>query len=143
MSPNFRLFLLFTGVFCLLFYLQSADAQNYPPRSDGQAVATLIWTIPDSRENGAKLDVSEIGGYEVLYRIVGTDTWLSEVIPDGAATTTEINGLANGTYEFAIAAFDMEEIYSKYASANAPVNIESQSPPEQVIITITITVRQL
>lgn len=82
---------------------------------DGAVV--LYWTVPRLRENGEHLDINEISGYEIRYKLrKGRDfTYIS--IPSGFTDTYYFDYL-NGDYEFQIAAIDVNGIYSRFVSIN-------------------------
>ncbi len=79
----------------------------------------LEWDAPQSRENGEYLELYEIGGYELRYRKAGESDY--EVIPveDGATESHEFDDLS-GQYEFSIAAYDTNGLYSEFVNL-APV----------------------
>ena len=82
---------------------------------------TLSWSIPSTRENGETLEQYEIGGYEVLFKKVGDTLYYSETINDGLTAQHVVSNLEPGDYEFKIAAFDNEGIYSQYTSTSVLV----------------------
>lgn len=75
----------------------------------------LEWDAPQSRENGEYLELYEIGGYELRYRKAGESDY--EVIPveDGATESHEFDDLS-GQYEFSIAAYDTNGLYSEFVN---------------------------
>ncbi len=82
------------------------------------AGVTLYWNSPLKRENGSDLTLAEIGGYEIRYRLAGTaDEFESLIIDDGAADQHLFEGLAEGEYEFQIAVFDTNGMYSDFVTA--------------------------
>ncbi len=74
----------------------------------------LSWAAPDSRENGTALNPSDIGGYEILYRN-GSEEYRSILIYNGELTEHTIDGITAGEYEFKIAAFDLDGVYSDFS----------------------------
>lgn len=78
--------------------------------------ATLSWDIPTERENGSALPLSEIGGYEIVYRKADSTEYQLLVIDDHTAQSTTINDLTTGEYEFKIASFDSTGMYGQYSS---------------------------
>jgi fibronectin type 3 domain-containing protein len=79
------------------------------------SVASLAWDIPTVRENGEPLAVSELAGYEIYYT---TETESSGVIAIDNPATTEylLQGLAEGTYYFSIAAIDNGGVQSQLSN---------------------------
>lgn len=76
---------------------------------------TLEWRAPDHRENGNYLELDEIGGYEIRYRKEGESDFVSVVVENRYATEYELTGL-NGAYEFSIAVYDSNGLYSRFVS---------------------------
>lgn len=79
--------------------------------------ATLKWTPPTQRENGAALSASEIGGYEIRYRTVLENSYTYKKV-DKSANQTIITGLS-GDYIFEIAVFDSNNTYSDFVTIKA------------------------
>ncbi|MDQ2076189.1 fibronectin type III domain-containing protein [Marinimicrobium sp. ABcell2] len=80
---------------------------------EGQKVVVLEWVRPTERENGDFLEGEEIGGYEVRYRLPGEEEVQSVMIPDGWVERYEIT-LISEAYEFEIATYDSEGLYSDF-----------------------------
>lgn len=78
----------------------------------------LDWYIPTQRENGDYLELWEIGGYEIRYRIKGQNQFTYVVIEDGSADETTISVPTVGDYEFEIATFDTNGLYSRFVKVN-------------------------
>lgn len=83
--------------------------------SEVNGLVRLEWDAPQSRENGEYLELYEVGGYELRYRKAGDSEY--EVIPveDGATESHEFDDLS-GQYEFSIAAYDTNGLYSEFVS---------------------------
>lgn len=84
--------------------------------SEGSAVAGpvyLRWNIPSLREDGTTLDISELGGYEVRYRLL-SDTEYTYVSVENAYTNELNLAWLEGTYVFEVAAFDKNGLYSRF-----------------------------
>lgn len=77
--------------------------------------AIVEWDIPTTRENGEELLLSEIGGYELLYRKQGDALEPAIVITDQTQDSFELEGLPAGRYEVRVAAFDTDGLYSDYS----------------------------
>jgi hypothetical protein len=67
--------------------IPSASSSTSSSVVDGSV--SLYWDVPNQRENGEYLDITEIGGYEVRYKL-------------------------KGDYEFQIATFDTNGLYSGF-----------------------------
>jgi|GEM_PF-847759 len=74
----------------------------------------LNWFVPSARENGDVLSLADIGGYELRYRVKGTSVFKSLVIRGASNKSYLLRGLAAGVYEFQIATFDADGLYSKF-----------------------------
>ncbi|GGX53533.1 fibronectin type III domain-containing protein [Saccharospirillum salsuginis] len=79
---------------------------------------TLYWSPPATRENGDVLATSEIGGYEIRYRLDGSSDYTTVVINDGSVDQYLFQGLDDTTYQFEIAAFDQDGLYSEFVVAS-------------------------
>jgi hypothetical protein len=76
---------------------------------------SIGWDVPVERENGEQLFLYEIGGYEIAYREIGSNTYTTLIIENGDITQATISELIPGQYEFRIAAFDSNGLYSRYS----------------------------
>ncbi len=74
----------------------------------------LSWSIPDTRENGDPLEVYEVGGYELQYKLASDPVYTSIVINNGNEQSYEITNLIAGTYQFRMASFDTANLYSDF-----------------------------
>lgn len=82
---------------------------------DGAVV--LYWTVPRLRENGEHLDINEISGYEIRYKLRKGRDFSYISIPSGFTDTYYFDYLS-GDYEFQIAAVDINGIYSRFVPIN-------------------------
>ena len=73
------------------------------------------WTAPSQRENGNFLDITEIGGYELRYKLKSDPRFTSVVINDSYIDEYYFDHL-QGEYEFQIAAFDTSGVYSAFVN---------------------------
>lgn len=76
---------------------------------------TLNWIRPTARENGNALPLSELRGYEIRYKLVSEDDYTPIIINDTSATSHLIPNLS-GEYEFQIAAYDTNLLYSNFVT---------------------------
>jgi hypothetical protein len=77
----------------------------------------LYWSAPTLRENGEYLDITEIGGYEVRYKLKSEDTYKVIQISDAFIDAYYFDYL-KGEYEFQIATFDKDGLYSGFVDIN-------------------------
>ena len=73
----------------------------------------VTWLIPNQRENGDILDVTELGGYELRYR-KDTDTAFTYVTINDAWQNFYNFSWLSGNYIFQISAFDKNGMYSGF-----------------------------
>ncbi|WNO10123.1 fibronectin type III domain-containing protein [Teredinibacter sp. KSP-S5-2] len=78
--------------------------------------ATISWEIPTTRVNGDALPLSSIGGYQVLFRQTNQTSYAEIMVYDEAQTSLSIDNIESGEYEFLIASFDTDDIFSAYSS---------------------------
>jgi hypothetical protein len=97
----------------------------------GAEALTITWEAPTARENGQPLAASEIGGYEIRYRVKNsTGAWTALTGIAGAATS--YNFAPVGNFDIFICAYDTNGNYSKFVqvgnSAAAPM------PPSNSVV---------
>lgn len=98
--------------------IPASSSSNSSTSSSGLAAKpaattnTLKWSHPNQRENGAYLELDEIGGYEIRYRASEQDPFQSVVIEGSTTTTYQLS--ASGTYDYELAAFDQQGLYSEF-----------------------------
>jgi hypothetical protein len=73
----------------------------------------IYWTAPNQRENGTFLDITELGGYELRYKLKSDSRFKYVTISD-AYTDSHYFDHLQGKYEFQIAAFDTNGVYSAF-----------------------------
>lgn len=73
----------------------------------------IYWNAPTQRENGEYLDITEIGGYELRYKRKSDVYYTKIVIKDAYTDAYYFNNL-QGEYEFQLAAFDTNGLYSNF-----------------------------
>jgi hypothetical protein len=78
---------------------------------------TIEWFIPTERENGDYLELAEIGGYEIRYKLLSATQYTSVTVSDGGVDQYDLGYLA-GDYEFEIATFDTNGLYSDFVAIN-------------------------
>lgn len=94
---------------------QSSASSVAPSTSSSHidGAVQLLWSAPVTRENGDYLDITEIGGYEVRYKLKLDTDYTNIVINDGFTDAYYFNYL-QGEYEFEIATFDKAGLYSEF-----------------------------
>lgn len=73
----------------------------------------MSWTAPNLRQNGSVLDITEIAGYEIRYKLA-TDANFTYISVNDAWTNTYNFAWMEGNYIFQIAAFDKDGLYSDF-----------------------------
>lgn len=76
-------------------------------------VTILDWFLPTERENGAYLELDEIAGYEIRYKKINDNDFITVRIDDSSADSYTIGNLS-GSYEFYIATIDINGVYSEF-----------------------------
>lgn len=74
---------------------------------------TLRWSTPNARENGEYLELDEVGGFEVRYKKSTDSSYMTKVIADNRTNTINLGALT-GAYQFEIAAYDTNGLYSTF-----------------------------
>lgn len=119
--PTFILVLLTS---LLLSGCQSTSLSENTEEVTELKTLSLEWVAPVERENGELLTEAEIGGFEILYRDTDADSYESLIIDTTTELITEYDfSLSSGDYEFKIAAFDTDGLYSSYSDA-ATITVE-------------------
>jgi len=73
----------------------------------------IYWTIPNTRENGDYLDITEIGGYALRYKLKSEAAFKTVLITDGFIDAYYFDYLT-GDYQFEMATFDRDGVYSRF-----------------------------
>jgi hypothetical protein len=101
---------------------QSSSSSPHPissaPSSSVSSVlgpVYLLWNAPTQRENGNYLDITDVGGYELRYRKI-TETNFTYVTINDAWSTRYYFRLPTGAYEFQVAVFDKNGLYSQFVN---------------------------
>ena len=77
------------------------------------ATISLNWNAPTTRADNSPLVASDIGGYEIYYYLDGSSINDGQVVTvDDGSTTYTTPPLNPGTYHFAIATYDTNQVYS-------------------------------
>lgn len=95
----------------------SSSAASSVASTDIDGAVQIYWAVPTTRENGEYLDITEIGGYEVRYKLKSASSFTSVVIKDAFIDAYYFDYL-KGDYEFEIATFDKTGLYSKFVPVN-------------------------
>ena len=100
--------------------LESLDSRisDAPPLNDESSsslAVTIEWQIPELRENGDTLMLSEIGGYQIAYRKDEETEYRTILITDHTQSQIVVDNLSTGRYEFKVSSFDSGGIYGQYS----------------------------
>ena len=85
-----------------------------PPTSQARA-ATVEWTAPTTQTNGATL--ADLAGYRIHYGLSANALTQTIEIRNPSVSTYVVEGLAPGTYYFAITAFSSRNLESERSNA--------------------------
>jgi type IV pilus biogenesis protein CpaD/CtpE len=85
-----------------------------PPTSQARA-ATVEWTAPTTQTNGATL--ADLAGYRIHYGLSANALTQTIEIKNPSVSTYVVEGLAPGTYYFAITAFSSRNLESERSNA--------------------------
>lgn len=105
--------------------VQQQSSSSLPPSSSSAASSKakamidgpvlINWSPPTHRENGDYLDIAEVGGYQLRYKLKGATDYKRIEIKDGYTDSYYFDYL-KGDYVFEIAAFDSNGIYSDFVA---------------------------
>lgn len=73
-------------------------------KAPGPATATLSWTAPTENTDGTP--ITDLAGYHIYYGTSPSELTQTITVAGAGATTYEISGLAEGTYYFAVVAYN-------------------------------------
>jgi hypothetical protein len=73
----------------------------------------LQWSHPTQRENGQYLELAEIGGYEIRYRLNSLGNYISVTV-NGNSTREFALGSIPSNSDFQIAVYDTQGLYSEF-----------------------------
>jgi Fibronectin type III domain len=85
-----------------------------PPPTQARA-ATLEWTVPTTRTNGAQL--ADLAGYRIHYGKSAHTLDQTIEVRNASISTYVVEGLAPGTYYFAVSAFSSRNLESERSNA--------------------------
>jgi hypothetical protein len=85
-----------------------------PPTSQARA-ATVEWTAPTTQTNGATL--ADLAGYRIHYGLSANALTQTIEIKNPSVSTYVVEGLAPGTYYFAVTAFSSRNLESERSNA--------------------------
>jgi hypothetical protein len=80
----------------------------------GTSTATLSWAAPTENTDGSP--VTDLAGYYIIYGTNPNELTNTITVTDAATTTFEIHGLPQGTYYFAVVAFNSAGLDSGQSS---------------------------
>jgi len=76
----------------------------------------ISWDIPEEREDGSDLDLSDIDGYIIVYGTDASNLDSSIIVEGASVNSTQIAELESGTYFFSIATVDSDGMVSQYTA---------------------------
>lgn len=85
------------------------------PAATATGDVTLYWAPPTQREDGTTISESELGGFLIRYKPRSATDYTLIDINDRSAKSRIISNLT-GDYEFQIAAYDSNNLYSTFAT---------------------------
>ncbi len=104
--------------------LSARSASASPTHSSLPSATNIVggpvlinWSPPTTRENGDYLAIEDVGGYELKYKLRSATQFTSIVISNGYTDSYYFNHL-EGDYEFQIAAYDVDGLYSDFVPMN-------------------------
>ena len=77
----------------------------------GGSSVTVDWTAPVTRMDGTFLQVSDIGGYEIHYRLIADDVDTIIVVDDPMISESTLSNLEPGTYSLSMLTHDIDGLY--------------------------------
>jgi hypothetical protein len=84
------------------------------------ASVTLYWSAPLERVNGQSMEMAEVGGYEIRYKHENEASYTNVVIDDKYTDQYTFLDLSEADlYQFEVAVFDSDGIYSDFVIAMA------------------------
>ena len=83
--------------------------------------ATVSWTAPLIRQNGAPITMVEVAGYRVYYGTSATSTTKVINVAGASVTAYKVTGLAAGTYYFKVSAYDTSGVEGPQSSVASKV----------------------
>ena len=90
-----------------------------PPPSAQARAATLEWTAPTTQTNGVQL--ADLAGYRIHYGKSAQTLDQTIEIRNASISTYVVEGLAPGTYYFAVTAFNSRNLESERSNAGMKV----------------------
>ena len=85
------------------------------PAANANGDVTLYWAPPTQREDGSSITTAELGGFLIRYKPKADTNYTFIDIKDGSAKSNIIANL-NGDYDFQIATYDSNNLYSTFAT---------------------------
>jgi hypothetical protein len=85
------------------------------PAANAKGDVTLYWTPPTQREDESNLSSAELGGFLIRYKPKADTAYTFIDIKDGSAKSNIIANLI-GDYDFQIAAYDSNYLYSTFTT---------------------------
>jgi hypothetical protein len=102
-------------MFCVSMLSLGAFAQS---GADGAVLSPMQfnWIAPTQREDGTALTTTEIGGYQLRYKLRSASAHSVVTIPSGSANSYLLSGIGAGDYEYQIVVYDKDGLYSGWVT---------------------------
>lgn len=94
--------------------IKASSAAMDPLYTHVAGPVALSWVAPKQREDKTVLDITELGGYQLRYKLLADKTY-TYIIINSAWTSTYNFSWLEGDYVFQIAAFDKTGVLSDFA----------------------------
>ena len=91
----------------------SSSSSSSAPTTGFAGPVGITWDAPTKRANGTDLYIDELGGYEIRYKKISDVNYTYVTINDPWTMDYKFDWL-EGDYEFQIAAFDKNGVYSPF-----------------------------
>ncbi|HET9444864.1 MAG TPA: fibronectin type III domain-containing protein, partial [Steroidobacteraceae bacterium] len=92
-----------------------APSPSPTPTPSQARAATLEWTMPTTQTNGEQL--ADLAGYRIHYGKTAQTLDQTISIANASISTYVVEGLAPGTYYFAVTAFNSRNLESERSNA--------------------------
>ena len=102
-------------MFCVSMLSLSAVAQS---GADGAVLTPMqfSWVAPTQRNDNTPLAVTDIGGFQLRYKLRSAGSYSMVTIASGAATSYALAGIGAGDYEYQLAVYDTNGLYSGWVA---------------------------
>lgn len=97
---------------------------------------TTAWAAPTQREDNSALPSSELGGFELRYKKKADTVW--QTVPLAKTVTSyTLKGEPGVSYDFQIAAYDTNRLYSSFVTLNYSAPVKPKAPSNFIVKTVS------